>query len=102
MLAYAITASMIRNRIPELRAQIRACIDRNGRVDTVEILEPSGFLPYDADLINTIAAWRYRPVQVAGKPVPVCSTIQFVYREESACDRSLEDALRCRQGPPPS
>lgn len=69
-----------KDRVVQLVVAVKVCIDRSGRVASLS-MTPSGYLGYDADLLNTIATWRYRPMLVNGKPTRVCTAIQFVYRQ---------------------
>lgn len=61
---------------------VKVCIDRAGRVYGVTLIgNGSGFLAYDLDLANGVAAWRYRPFMIDGTPQRVCSIVQFVYNQ---------------------
>ena len=66
----------------QLMVPVMMCLDRDGRVIQVKVLKSSGFLAYDADLINAIAMWRYRPFLIDGRASPVCSVVQFIYRQK--------------------
>mgnify|MGYP000914006545 FL=1 len=62
--------------ISEITVPLRVCIDTAGVPVNVRVERSSGFFTYDMELINAVAAWRYRPV-----PVPLCSSVQFIYRQ---------------------
>lgn len=65
-----------------LQIPIKVCIDVEGAVASAHILgRGTGFFAYELDLLNAIAVWRYQPFQVGGVPAPVCSVVQFVYRQ---------------------
>lgn len=60
---------------------IMLCTDRRGHVADVRLLQSSGYLAYDLDFINALAAWRYEPVQVDGVARNVCSVVSFIYNQ---------------------
>lgn len=60
---------------------VKVCIGPDGRIRAVSILQSSGFLSYDIELLNAIGGWRYRPFMVNGEPAPVCSIVKFMYRQ---------------------
>lgn len=76
----ALKVRIQRDRVIQIVIDVKVCVDRRGRVASVATT-PSGYLGYDADLLNAIATWRYRPLLVNGKPTRVCSKIQFIYRQ---------------------
>ncbi|MGE3545640.1 MAG: energy transducer TonB, partial [Kofleriaceae bacterium] len=58
----------------------KLCIDASGKIISVSRLRSTGFVGYDATIINTIRnTWSYRPFTVNGKPVPVCTAVTFIY-----------------------
>lgn len=60
---------------------VKVCVGVDGKVSGVSMLKSSGFLAYDIELMNAIGGWRYRPFTIDGKPAPVCSIVQFMYRQ---------------------
>ncbi len=66
----------------QLMVPVKVCIDRAGAISSVKVLKSSGFPAYDAKLTREINKWRYRPFSVNGTPTPVCSAIQFIYRQK--------------------
>ena len=44
-------------------------------------LKSTGYPGYDQTLQNAILAWQFRPYEVDGKPVPVCTAVTFVYKQ---------------------
>jgi TonB family protein len=58
---------------------IKLCITDAGDVKSVSILKSSGFADYDAKIQTTMAAWRYKPFEINGKPAPVCTAITLIY-----------------------
>lgn len=57
----------------------RVCIDTAGRVDRVATVRSTGYAGYDARLLSTMRAWRYRPYAVDGGAVAACSMVTFVF-----------------------
>lgn len=60
---------------------VKVCVGVDGKVSDVRLLKPSGFVGYDVDLINGIAAWRYEPFMIDGIPAPSCGLVNFAYRQ---------------------
>jgi hypothetical protein len=69
------------DRVTELKVPVKLCIDRTGRITDVEMIGSTGYMAYDADLINAVAAWRYGPYIVNDAPVRACTLVHFVYRQ---------------------
>lgn len=63
-----------------LEMTVRLCAAASGQVDRVELLSSSGFRGYDLDLINAVAAWRYRSAADGGL-APLCTFVRFSYRQ---------------------
>ena len=70
---------MASNRVGRIGAQFRICLSAAGRVADINLLVSSGYPRYDRKLFEKMQAWRYRPLRVDGKPIPVCSSVTFVY-----------------------
>jgi protein TonB len=66
----------------QLMVPVKVCIDRGGAIASVKVMKSSGFPAYDQKLTREINKWRYRPFMVNGAPTPVCSAIQFIYRQK--------------------
>jgi len=62
----------------------KLCIDTAGAVTKIVTLKTTGFEPYDKTLIRGMRQWKYRPYNLDGKPVPVCTAITFVYKQTVA------------------
>lgn len=62
-------------------ASFKLCLDPQGNVASVSKLKSSGFPDYDAKITSQMQQWRYRPYQVDGKPVPVCTAVTFIYTQ---------------------
>jgi len=59
----------------------RLCIDASGNVTSVSQARASGFSAYDAKIQREMRLWRYRPVTIDGKAVPVCTVVTFIYSQ---------------------
>jgi TonB family protein len=66
----------------QLMVPVKVCIDRAGNIASVKVMKSSGFVAYDQKLDREIRKWRYKPFSVNGTPTPVCSAIQFIYRQK--------------------
>ena len=66
----------------QLMVPVKVCIDRAGNIASVKVMKSSGFALYDQKLDREIRKWRYKPFSVNGTPTPVCSAIQFIYRQK--------------------
>lgn len=65
----------------KIRGTFRLCLDEAGRVESVLPLLSTGFPAYDRDLLAKMALWIYSPYKVDGAPVPVCTSITFIYTQ---------------------
>lgn len=68
-------------RMGDLLIPIKVCISHDGRVDEVEVMKPTGLIAYEADLLNAVASFRYKPMTIDGRPIRICSAVQFLYRQ---------------------
>jgi hypothetical protein len=59
----------------------KLCLDPQGAVTSVTLLKSSGFPAYNAKIMSQMWQWRYRPYQVDGKDVPVCTAVTFIYTQ---------------------
>lgn len=63
-------------------ASFKMCLGASGDVSTVNQLKSSGFPDYDTKLKAGIRTRRYRPYEIDGKAVPVCTAVTFVYSQK--------------------
>ncbi|HKE15983.1 MAG TPA: hypothetical protein VKB80_13995 [Kofleriaceae bacterium] len=59
---------------------VKMCLTVGGVVDKLNMLKSTGYPAYDNKIKSKMHEWRYRPFQVNGKPVPVCTSVTFIYR----------------------
>ena len=60
----------------------KLCLTVAGDINAVNMLKSTGFPAYDNKILSTIrGTWRYKPYNVNGKPVPVCTAVTFIYQQ---------------------
>ena len=60
----------------------KLCLTIDGAISSVNMLKSTGFPAYDNKILSTIkGSWRYKPYNVNGKAVPVCTAVTFVYSQ---------------------
>ena len=62
------------------RATVKICITARGAVESVEIIESTGFARLDNDALDIAREYRFRPATRNGKAVPVCLPYSINYR----------------------
>lgn len=61
----------------------KLCLTVGGEIQSVNMLKSTGFGAYDNKILSTIkGSWRYRPYNVNGKSVPVCTAVTFIYSQK--------------------
>lgn len=65
----------------QITGTFRLCVNEAGRVESVLPLRSTGFPGYDRDLLAGMAQWIYSPYKIDDEPVPVCSSITFIYTQ---------------------
>jgi hypothetical protein len=70
-----------RYRGQKITGTFRLCVNEAGRVESVLPLRSTGFPAYDRDLLAKMALWIYSPYTINGEPVPVCTSITFIYTQ---------------------
>lgn len=60
-------------------AIVKVCLTPDGKVEGTKLVKSSGVPAYDAQLQRTIqATWTFEPVELEGKPAPVCTQVTFL------------------------
>ena len=54
---------------PAATVVVRCVIDRNGSVRDPQVIVPSQFAPFNAEVLKVITQWKYRPATYAGRAV---------------------------------
>lgn len=63
-----------------LIGSFKLCIEKDGRVRSVNQLKSTGFAEYDRAIVDTIrATWSYRPYVKSGQPEAACTVVTFIY-----------------------
>ncbi len=60
----------------------KLCIDRAGAITVIKKLKGTGFYRYDQIIEAGMGEWKYKPFEVNGAPVPVCTAITFIYSQK--------------------
>ena len=61
----------------------KLCITVDGAISNVTMVKSTGFGSYDQKITGKIRGeWRYRPFNVNGKAVPVCTAVTFIYSQK--------------------
>jgi len=59
------------------------CVTAGGVVSSVNQIKSTGFPAYDQKILQTIRSdWRFKPFEVNGKAVPVCTAVTFIYQQK--------------------
>jgi len=67
----------------QIIASMKMCLSRSGNVQRITTMKSSGYPSYDAKIRSKMRQWRYKPFMVNGKPVPVCTSVTFIYRQKN-------------------
>jgi protein TonB len=62
------------------RATVKICITARGTIESVEIMESTGFQRLDNDALDVASQYRFRPATRNGKAIPVCLPYSINYR----------------------
>jgi hypothetical protein len=66
----------------QVKGSFKLCIDISGTVVSVKTLQSTAYPAYDQRIMHTIRTqWRYRPYQLNGAAVPVCTVVTFLYSQ---------------------
>jgi hypothetical protein len=60
----------------------KLCLDRAGTITVIKKLKGTGFASYDTIIETGMGQWRYKPYQVNGTAVPVCTAVTFIYSQK--------------------
>lgn len=72
---------MRRMGLAQVSAKAEICVSRSGAIDSVRIVEESGYGPYDRRIEDAVEGWRFTPHRVNREPVPTCTVMTFVHSE---------------------
>ena len=74
-----VKTEMLRDGKDRAIGVLKLCIATDGGISSVAIASSTRYPAYDARLVSAARAWRYQPYRLDGRPLPVCSTVTFVY-----------------------
>ena len=61
----------------------KLCLTVDGSIASVTMLKSTGFDAYNTKIQGKMRSeWRYKPYNVNGKPVPVCTAVTFIYSQK--------------------
>jgi periplasmic protein TonB len=76
----SVRSQMMRKAQTSTTGVVKMCLGADGTVHSLSILRSTGYPEYDQRLTSRMRDWRYRPYQVGGRSVPVCTVVRFIYR----------------------
>jgi TonB family protein len=72
---------MARDGRPGVEARVKMCLSASGDVARTSLVRSSGYAEYDAIILATMQAWKYRPYLVNAAPTAVCTQVTFIYSQ---------------------
>ncbi|MBK9031577.1 MAG: energy transducer TonB [Myxococcales bacterium] len=78
-----VRVEMVHGDRDQLRGTFKLCVSATGVVDSVRVMQSTGYDDYDGALVAAMQAWRYRPYKVNGVPAPMCTVEIVIYRMKS-------------------
>ena len=79
----ATKTAIYKAQVTTIFAGVEWCIDEQGAVATVRLVNPSGFPDFDAKVIREVSKWRYRPLLLGDEAVPACTGKAFRFTPRS-------------------
>ena len=74
-----VKTEMLRDGKDRAIGTLKLCIAADGGISSVSVMGSTKYPAYDARLVAGARTWRYNAYTVNGRPMPVCSTVTFVY-----------------------
>ena len=75
----SVRQQMVRDGVDTVRGIIKMCLDSEGQVTSLKVVQSTGYDDYDRELLGEMKRWQYQPYRLDGEPVPVCTPIDFTY-----------------------
>jgi TonB family protein len=72
---------MARDGRPRVEARVKMCLSASGDVARTSLVHSSGYPGYDAIILATMQAWKYRPYLVNAEATAVCTQVTFIYSQ---------------------
>jgi hypothetical protein len=70
-----------KSKVRKLIGAVHYCTDETGHVVYARTVRASGLPAYDQKLVAGVSKWTFQPFVDDGKPVGVCSAVDFVYTQ---------------------
>jgi len=70
-----------RSRLQKVSGTFRVCLDESGSVESILPTRSTGYASYDRKITGGIQTWKYAPYLVDSVPVPVCTSVTFIYSQ---------------------
>ena len=77
-----VKTTIARSSKKKVHGIIHTCIGTTGRVVSAKVLKSTGYPSYDAKLLGGVRRWQYDPYKFEGRPIKVCTAINFIYKLE--------------------
>jgi len=59
----------------------KLCLDSTGAIVEQKMLKSSGYPDYDARIEAAIRDWRFKPYELDGEAIAVCTSATFIYKK---------------------
>ena len=69
------------SHLGRVQGTFRLCLDTTGKPESIVPLRSTGFAAYNRRILGTMNAWRYSPYEVDDRPVPICTSVTFIYSQ---------------------
>ena len=74
---------IMRSGKTKLVGAFKLCLSASGAISSVTMIKSTGFPAYDNKILQTMRGdWKYKPFAINGKPVPVCTSVTFIYSQQ--------------------
>jgi len=74
-----VKTEMMRDGKDKTLGTLKICIATDGGISSASVLSSTKYPAYDSKLLSSVRSWKYKPYLVNMTPMPVCSTVTFVY-----------------------
>jgi len=75
--------AMAEAMVSKVVGTFRICLDETGHPESVMPMRSTTFAEYDAKILAAMRQWVYSPYQIDDVPVPVCTTVTFIYTQNA-------------------
>lgn len=78
---HSVQAKLRQSKRDRIVVLMKMCVSKKGIPIRLETIRPSHFPRYDHRIFNAMRKWRFRPFEIDGKPVEVCTMVTFLYEQ---------------------